>query len=372
MKRFKNLCATILAISLTLNSASVFAQNLTNTQITKEVVSSRTVKVTIGSKIANINEKNVTIDVEPYIQKNSSTMIPLRFVATALGINENNIKFDTVTKTVTIEDTKYSNTIEFYVNKNFYSLNGKKFNLDNGSTVEIKNGRTFVPFRTLGNAFKTAERNVQISWDAQTKTAIMKFEELGEKTTAITETTTQKQNNNTTTQTQTTQKQNNITTQKPTQATTQKPTQTTTERPTETTTQTTTERPTETTTQSAREIEEEVVKLVNIEREKNNLQPLEIKEDLMSLARLKSEDMKNNNYYDHTSPTYGSPFEMMDQFGISYGYAGENIAKGQITAEQVMNSWMNSKGHRENILNENYKYIGVGFADNLWTQMFTD
>ncbi|MDE6357327.1 MAG: copper amine oxidase N-terminal domain-containing protein, partial [Eubacteriales bacterium] len=230
MKRFENLCVGILAITLTLSSASVFAQNLTNTEIIKEAVNSRTVKVTIGSKIANINENNVTIDVEPYIQKNTnSTMIPLRFVATALGISENNIKFDTVTKTVTIEDVKYSNTIEFYVNKNVYRLNGKNFNLDNGSTVEIKNGRTFIPFRTLGNAFKTTDRNVEISWDAQTKTAIMKFEELAEKNTSTTEKTTQpttqKQNNNTTTE-KTTKKQNyNITTQKQTQTTIEKQTE---------------------------------------------------------------------------------------------------------------------------------------------------
>ena len=92
----------------------------------------------------------------------------------------------------------------------------------------------------------------------------------------------------------------------------------------------------------------------------------------MKLARLKSEDMKNNNYFDHTSPTYGSPFEMMQQFGISYGTAGENISKGKKTAEEVMSSWMNSPGHRANILSQNYKYIGVGLLGDLWTQMFTD
>ena len=64
--------------------------------------------------------------------------------------------------------------------------------------------------------------------------------------------------------------------------------------------------------------------------------------------------MINKNYFDHTSPTYGSPFDMMKKFGISYRTAGENIAKGQRTPQEVMNSWMNSSGHRANILNSSF------------------
>ena len=82
--------------------------------------------------------------------------------------------------------------------------------------------------------------------------------------------------------------------------------------------------------------------------------------------------MKDNNYFSHTSPTYGSPFEMMKKFGISYKTAGENIAQGQITPQAVVNGWMNSSGHRANILNASYNRIGVGYVaeGNYWTQMF--
>ncbi|WP_242664935.1 CAP domain-containing protein, partial [Geobacillus zalihae] len=79
-----------------------------------------------------------------------------------------------------------------------------------------------------------------------------------------------------------------------------------------------------------------------------------------------------NHYFSHNSPTYGSPFEMMKKFGISYTAAGENIAKGQRTPQEVVNAWMNSEGHRANILNKNFTHIGVGFEENgyIWTQQF--
>jgi uncharacterized protein YkwD len=82
--------------------------------------------------------------------------------------------------------------------------------------------------------------------------------------------------------------------------------------------------------------------------------------------------MAVNHYFSHNSPTYGSPFEMMRKFGISYTAAGENIAKGQRTPQEVVAAWMNSAGHRANILNKNYTHIGVGFEENgyIWTQQF--
>ena len=85
--------------------------------------------------------------------------------------------------------------------------------------------------------------------------------------------------------------------------------------------------------------------------------------------------MRDKNYFDHTSPTYGSPFEMMRHFGINYSSAGENIAAGQKTAQEVMNSWMNSSGHRANILNKDYEQLGVGYVEGgsygtYWVQMF--
>lgn len=122
------------------------------------------------------------------------------------------------------------------------------------------------------------------------------------------------------------------------------------------------------------EIEKEVVRLVNLERQKAGLKPLQIDEKLSSVARLKSEDMKNKNYFNHTSPTYGTPFDMMQQFNIKYKRAGENIAKGQKTAKEVVDAWMNSEGHRRNILSKSFTHIGVGYTKRgntpYWTQMF--
>ncbi|WP_407692007.1 CAP domain-containing protein [Radiobacillus deserti] len=120
--------------------------------------------------------------------------------------------------------------------------------------------------------------------------------------------------------------------------------------------------------------EQEVVKLTNKERQKKGLQPLKLSEELSKVARTKSQDMVNKNYFSHQSPTYGSPFDMMKQFGISYRTAGENIAKGQRTPASVVQAWMNSEGHRANILNKNFTQIGVGFVETkgttYWTQMF--
>lgn len=118
--------------------------------------------------------------------------------------------------------------------------------------------------------------------------------------------------------------------------------------------------------------EKEVVRLVNEIRADAGLGELIYDWELSRVARYKSEDMRDNGYFSHTSPTYGSPFTMMKNFGIRYRSAAENIAKGQRTPAAVVNAWMNSSGHRANIMNKSFTHIGVGFADggNLWTQMF--
>jgi len=122
--------------------------------------------------------------------------------------------------------------------------------------------------------------------------------------------------------------------------------------------------------------EKEVVRLVNIEREKRGLQKLTLNAQICKVARIKSQDMINKKYFSHTSPTYGSPFRMMESFGIRFSAAGENIAYGQKTPAEVMKTWMNSPGHRENILSKTYTQIGVGLATSktgvkYWTQLFT-
>ncbi|MFC0015233.1 MULTISPECIES: CAP domain-containing protein [Allobacillus] len=128
----------------------------------------------------------------------------------------------------------------------------------------------------------------------------------------------------------------------------------------------------EQTTNELNQFEQQVVQLTNEERSKHGLQPLKIDTELSKVAREKSRDMATNNYFSHNSPTYGSPFDMMKQFGVDYRTAGENIAKGQRTPQQVVNAWMNSEGHRANILNGNFTHIGVGYVEqgNHWTQQF--
>lgn len=118
--------------------------------------------------------------------------------------------------------------------------------------------------------------------------------------------------------------------------------------------------------------EERVVELVNQERAKVGLKALKMNLKLSDVARVKSQDMHDKNYFSHTSPTYGSPFDMMKQFGITYRTAGENIAMGYRTPEAVMEGWMNSPGHKANILNSSYTEIGVGYvaSGSYWTQEF--
>ena len=127
-----------------------------------------------------------------------------------------------------------------------------------------------------------------------------------------------------------------------------------------------------TTDSSVVSYEKEVVRLVNEIRVQNGLRELTYDWELSRVARYKSQDMKDNNYFSHTSPIYGSPFQMMKSFGITYKSAGENIARGQKSPQAVVNAWMNSSGHRANILNPSYRKIGVGYVagGNYWTQMF--
>jgi uncharacterized YkwD family protein len=123
--------------------------------------------------------------------------------------------------------------------------------------------------------------------------------------------------------------------------------------------------------------EQKVAELVNIERQKNGVPALTLDSSISNVARTKSKDMAVNNYFSHQSPTYGMAGDMLRQFGINWSAWGENIASGQKTPEAVVTAWMNSPGHRANILSTNFSNIGVGYATNsngtaYWTQMFTN
>lgn len=127
-------------------------------------------------------------------------------------------------------------------------------------------------------------------------------------------------------------------------------------------------------TVAANAAELKMLELVNQERAKAGAAPLIMDADLVKIARLKAQDMIDKNYFDHTSPTYGDPFTMMKEFGIQYRYAGENLAGNQ-SVEKAHEALMASPGHRKNILNPNYTYIGIGIVDGgsygtMFTQLF--
>ena len=342
MKRvLKSLLSGVIVGSMLLSSVS-------------SVFASQVVKVSIGSTTASINDYNTTLSVAPYIQQPSeSMMIPLRFVSTGLGIDESNIQYKPNTKEITI--TYNGTTAKFIVGTNKLILNGEEFSMliENTHPVytEIKNGSTFIPLRSLELAF-----GVKIDWENSTKTAILTNKTEDNKTTnqvvqqpiveEITPVQTEEINNSS-----------------------NKTEETLTE-------------------EQIRVMEEEVIRLVNEERAKYGLQPLEISEKLMETSREKAEDMSDNKYFSHISPKYGKATNILNSKGINFGWFGENIAKGQTTANEVIEAWMNSQGHKENILSSNAKYIGVGVSfkldyDNLtydgnptietyWTQQFID
>lgn len=112
------------------------------------------------------------------------------------------------------------------------------------------------------------------------------------------------------------------------------------------------------------EDENELLTLINSEREKNNLSAFKIDENLQNVARLKAQDLVKNNYFSHISPTYGTPFEMLRNNQISYKTASENIA-GNSSISGALDSWLNSDSHKKNILSNDYNYTGLAVVDSI-------
>ena len=128
------------------------------------------------------------------------------------------------------------------------------------------------------------------------------------------------------------------------------------------------------TTTSLSSDEQEVFNLINQQRQQNGLSALSINSEAQNVARIKAKDMVDKNYFSHTSPTYGSPFDMLKSFKISYNTAGENIA-GNSSNSGAVNAWMNSSGHRANILNSSFNQTGIGVVSSpkygkIYVQMF--
>lgn len=120
--------------------------------------------------------------------------------------------------------------------------------------------------------------------------------------------------------------------------------------------------------------EQQMINYVNQERTSRNLQPLSIDLSVTNVARVKAQDMIDNNYFSHNSPKYGSPFDMLKSFGVKFLHAGENLA-GNPSVDNAHEALMNSQGHRENILNPNFTHIGVGVKNggqygNMIVEMF--
>ena len=124
-----------------------------------------------------------------------------------------------------------------------------------------------------------------------------------------------------------------------------------------------------------REYRDKVVELVNAERAAIGVNPLTADEKLFEIAQFRCDDMAENNYFSHISPDYGDIQSVFERFGVDYYVIGENIGIGHTTPEMVVRAWMESPGHKANILDYEYEYIGVGFAYNddgypLWAQTF--
>lgn len=334
MKRvLKSLLSSVIVGSMLLSSvSSVFANQV--------------VKVSIGSTVANVNGNNTTLSVAPYIQKSSgSMMIPLRFVSTALGIPESNIQYNANTKEISI--TYNGTTAIFITGTDIVYLNGSKYTMyandsNTNAKTEVVNGSAFIPLRALEPLF-----GFKIDWEETTKTATLS--NITEDTSVnvevdkpiVEQPIIENTNNSLTEISPTVEEQNTVKTFD------------------------------DYTEEEIRAMEEEVVRLVNEERAKYGLQPLEISEKLMETARDKSEDMANNNYFSHTDP---SGYNMARDLNV-----GENITANALDPVGAMMNWLSStKGHRENLLDDEYRYIGVGFAqDNnadyqgYWTQQFS-
>jgi len=119
--------------------------------------------------------------------------------------------------------------------------------------------------------------------------------------------------------------------------------------------------------------ENTVLSLTNSYRSQNGVAALRLDNELCRVAQAKADDMAAKGYFSHQSPTYGSPSDMLKAFGVSYRAMGENIAKGYADANAVMQGWMNSAGHRANILNGTFTKLGVGYNSTArtWVQIFT-
>ena len=112
-----------------------------------------------------------------------------------------------------------------------------------------------------------------------------------------------------------------------------------------------------------------VLELTNYHRQRNGLRPLQFNASLNNSAQAHSNDMAAHNYFDHTGSDGSSSGRRARQYGFEGGYTAENISTRK-SPDDVVTGWMNSPGHRRNILDPNYRYMGIGYSKGKWTQTF--
>lgn len=297
----------------------------------------------------SLNGNPLTFDSQPII-KNDRTFVPMRKIFEDFGME---VEWDDDTKTVCAKGN--DSEISLSVGSNEMWVDGKCITLD--AVPFVQNDRTLVPLRAISEALKC-----NVKWDAD-NFAVIIIGGINAKPSAL---------------------PTAVPTATPTQAPSAEPTAVPTQEPTAIPAQTPSAEPTAeplatpsptTAPAGERAMEQEVLKLVNQARAENGLNPLSWADDLADIARAHSADMIERGFFSHTNPDGQSPFDRIKSNGISYRAAAENIAYGQPDAEAVMNSWMNSAGHRANILNENLKEIGIGAVKDsngtvYWTQVF--
>lgn len=122
-------------------------------------------------------------------------------------------------------------------------------------------------------------------------------------------------------------------------------------------------------------VPEEILRLTNAAREREGLPPLRLDAALNKAAQGHADDMAKRDYFDHASPEGGTMVSRIEKVGYRYRGIAENIAMGQTSAKQAVDGWLKSPGHRRNMLNRDYRDLGVGFAKDRrgigrWVQVF--
>ncbi|MDW7670246.1 MAG: stalk domain-containing protein [Bacillota bacterium] len=287
------------------------------------------VTMRINSFQASVNQASYVLEQPPVIS-NGRTLVPLRFFSEALGAR---VTWNANEKSILFQDE--AKQVLLFIDQQKAYVNDQQIQLDVPPVVA--NGRTLVPVRLISEML-----GYSVQWNDQTKAVTITG--LAGSDVALASVKADQAASPTGDQ--------NVTYSD--------------------------EYAAENVHQDQKTIEMEVIRLVNIERENAGVQPLIKCDQLMKVADIKSKDMAANNYFSHTSPAYGGLRDLLNHYNVSCSTSGENIAAGQKSAEEVMKGWMNSPGHRSNILHPDFARMGVGTVEGgvyggfTWTQLFAD